>query len=207
MALTDPTGGRKLSLPGRRHRGRPGAPAVLTVVQGSAVQPSVANELPEIDGVVMRLPAGGTASTTTGRNVEPAAADRSAAGLAEDCEDTIEFSIRQFRDQQDEDLEVGRTVTVPPASTRGVRRTWSDRYARKLFLTDLICLIWAAFGVHIVAPPIPTRFPPSRPTWRSSPPPRCSSWSGCSPWTGPAAGTAPSPGTVPPSTSGSSRPR
>jgi exopolysaccharide biosynthesis polyprenyl glycosylphosphotransferase len=40
----------------------------------------------------------------------------------------------------------------PPA-----RRTWNQRYVRRLFFTDVLALIWAGVGVHLIAiPSIPT---------------------------------------------------
>ena len=93
-------------------------------------------------------------------NAEPGA-EPTRFDLSEDCENTIEFSIRQF---QAPDITAVADVTAAPADAtgrpariRGAHRTWSDRYARNLFLTDLLCLVWAAVGVHVIAPPIPTR--------------------------------------------------
>lgn len=155
MALTDPTGGRKLSLPGRRHRGRKGSHNVLTVVQSGAGPAPVSVDLTGVEGALIRVPAVGAVPPAAPHGVPSTDPDRAPGELAEDCENTIEFSIRQFRAQQAN--ESGNSSATAVASARGTRRTWSDRYARKLFLTDLICLVWAAFGVHIVAPPIPTR--------------------------------------------------
>ncbi len=73
-----------------------------------------------------------------------------------DCEDTIEFNVREFR----EAANGSQRSTSQRSEVRGgrpARRTWSDRYARGLIVTDLLCVLWAGFGVHLFEPPIPTR--------------------------------------------------
>jgi len=46
---------------------------------------------------------------------------------------------------------------TPTEPVRSTRRSWSQRYARRLFVTDLIAVLWAALGVHLIElPAIPT---------------------------------------------------
>lgn len=77
--------------------------------------------------------------------------DAPAARPFDDIGDTLEFNVREFRD----------APQGPPRAkvrrTRSAHRTWSDRYARRLFVTDLVCVLWAGLGVHLFEPPIPTR--------------------------------------------------
>ena len=68
----------------------------------------------------------------------------------DDIGDTLEFNVREFRDAQG-------PQPVKVRRPRTTRRTWSDRYARGLFVTDLVCVLWAGLGVHLFEPPIPTR--------------------------------------------------
>ena len=51
--------------------------------------------------------------------------------------------------------------TAPPqaaehtgAAVRGKRRGWGQRYASQLAITDVIALVWAAIGVHLVQPQV-----------------------------------------------------
>ena len=150
MALTDPTVGRKVGLRARRH----GAPKVVAVVPGVTETPATV-ELAQVDGAVISVPAVDRpqALPTPPATVDPPAV-RSAAkrpDVAGDTETTIEFNLREFR-------EAARESQPPkPRPSRPVRRRWSDRYARGLFLTDLLCVVWAGFGVHLFEPPIQTR--------------------------------------------------
>ena len=178
MALTDPTGGRRTGLRVRRNRGGNGTHSVRTVVHGGTDEKPGTVELAEVDGTVVRVPAvdgvrsapavvptpdqqvSAPTASDAPSNAEPGA-EPTRFDLSEDCENTIEFSIRQF---QAPDITAVADVTAAPADAtgrpariRGAHRTWSDRYARNLFLTDLLCLVWAAVGVHVIAPPIPTR--------------------------------------------------
>ncbi len=81
--------------------------------------------------------------------------DPSAVSLSDDdaraLEDTVEFNIREFR------TAIDRSEQSTTERVRPTRRTWADRYARRLFFTDLVCLIAAGAGVHLFEPPIPTR--------------------------------------------------
>jgi len=48
-------------------------------------------------------------------------------------------------------------VQVPAldtAAVRGKRRGWGQRYASRLAVTDVIALVWAAIGVHLVQPQV-----------------------------------------------------
>ena len=46
---------------------------------------------------------------------------------------------------------------TPTDPVRPTRRSWSQRYARRLYVTDLIAVLWAALGVHLIElPAIPT---------------------------------------------------
>lgn len=149
MAMTDSDLGRKSGLRIRRRRAPKSATGVMTVVSGPApVSPTV--ELAEVAGAAVVVPALPTQPGPVDSSVVVPSAE---AAFAD--EDTIEFNIREFR----EAVESGpaSVAAATPTRTRGARRTWGDRYARKLFLTDLLCLLWAAVGVHAIAPPIPTR--------------------------------------------------
>lgn len=75
--------------------------------------------------------------------------DVPAPGPIDDTSDTLEFNVQEFRQTQ--------SPRRPERRVRPVRRTWSDRYARRLFVTDLLCVLWAGLGVHLFEPPIPTR--------------------------------------------------
>jgi len=47
--------------------------------------------------------------------------------------------------------------TKPTEPVRSTRRSWIQRYARRLFVTDLMAVLWAAIGVHLIElPAIPT---------------------------------------------------
>ncbi|WP_395726422.1 sugar transferase [Nakamurella sp.] len=143
MALTDPTVGRKVGRRGRRH----GAPGLLTVVPGGAATTPASVELAQVNGTVISVPALDRPRSVPGATT---AAD-APAGLADDVESTLEFNVREFRE--------AATRSPRPAVQpgRSARRTWSDRYARRLFVTDLVCVLWAGLGVHLFEPPIPTR--------------------------------------------------
>lgn len=154
MALTDPNVGRKAGLRGRRHRRH----SVLTVVPGSAEPTAATVELAQVDGAVISVPAIDRASTAPGAppadhapggSSAPGGAGRSGDG-SNDTENTLEFNIREFRE--------GIAGKPRPATAgRPVRRSWSDRFARRLFVTDLLCVLWAGLGVHLFEPPVPTR--------------------------------------------------
>src|SRR6478735_8068692 len=143
MALTDPTVGRKVGLRGRRH----GAPNVLTVVPGAVEATPAAVKLAEVDGAVISVP---VLDRPRAVPDAPAAVDAPAGrGDAELSENTLEFNVREFRE--------AATGSPAPKIRRPARRAWSDRYARGLFVADLLCVLWAGFGVHVFEPPIPTR--------------------------------------------------
>lgn len=151
MALTDPTVGRKVGLRGRRH----GARNVLTVVPGGADITPTTVELAEVDGAVISVPAVDRSRISpTAPSTDDAPAGRPGAGgtdVADYSENTLEFNVREFR-------EAANGSSRPKVHrARSARRTWSDRYARGLFVTDLLCVLWAGFGVHLFEPPIPTR--------------------------------------------------
>jgi exopolysaccharide biosynthesis polyprenyl glycosylphosphotransferase len=151
MALTDPTLGRKLGLRVRR-QGRKDAQRVLAVVPAPTEVPAETVELAEVDGSPLRVPAvDGTLGAAI--PVQRGAADPAADDPGETVESTIEFNIRQFSEAAAADQ--GRPTG--PIVGRVARRSWSDRYARRLYVTDLLCLVWAGVGVHLIAPPIPTR--------------------------------------------------
>jgi exopolysaccharide biosynthesis polyprenyl glycosylphosphotransferase len=157
--LTDPAVGRKVGLRGRRHR----SAKVLTVVPVATETSPATVELAEVDGAVISVPAlerplsvpaqPSRAGVPAGPDARPAADNTSnTADTADnDTENTLEFNVREFRES------AGRSPRPKPAPVRPVRRTWSDRYARGLFVTDLLCVLWAGFGVHLFEPPIPTR--------------------------------------------------
>jgi len=143
MALTDPTVGRKVGLRGRRH----GAPNVLTVVPGAVEATPAAVKLAEVDGAVISVP---VLDRPRAVPDAPAAVDAPAGrGDAELSENTLEFNVREFRE--------AATGSPAPKIRRPARRAWNDRYARGLFVADLLCVLWAGFGVHVFEPPIPTR--------------------------------------------------
>ena len=68
----------------------------------------------------------------------------------------------QGRHQEAGGHEVGSDAAVLAGtgtgrSVRPVRRTWSRRYVNKLIVTDVIALVWASLGVHLIeVPAIPT---------------------------------------------------
>jgi exopolysaccharide biosynthesis polyprenyl glycosylphosphotransferase len=143
MALTDPTGGRKVGLRGRRL----GGPNVLAVVAEGIETTPAAVELAEIDGTVISVPALDRPRVVPD---PPATVDAPVGRAGGDAaENTLEFNVREFR-------ETARRSSAPEAR-RPARRPWSDRYARGLFVTDLVCVLWAGLGVHLFEPPIPTR--------------------------------------------------
>jgi exopolysaccharide biosynthesis polyprenyl glycosylphosphotransferase len=143
---------------------------VRTVVHGGTDEKPGTVELAEVGGTAVRVPAvDGVRSAPTvvptpdqqpsaptasdarsnGEPGAPSSAEPTRFDLSEDCENTIEFSIRQFQ--------ASDVAADGPARIRRAHRTWSERYASKLFLTDLLCLVWAAIGVHVIAAPITTR--------------------------------------------------
>lgn len=159
MALTDPGVGRKTGLRVWRRGGRNGTPGVVAIVPGAAVRPPATVELAEVGDTTVRVPAVDgplvtpQASTAEEPRGEPAAAGPVAVDVTHPSENTIEFNLREFRESADADP----TTPARPIPARAARRTWSHRYARGLFVTDLLCLLWAALGVHLFEPPIPTR--------------------------------------------------
>lgn len=161
MAMTDPDLGRKSGLRVRRRRSPKGGTGVLTVVSSPA-PPAPTVELGEIAGTTVTVPAlptqpGPTLVESPTVSQSPTPLVESSAGAVSAGEDTIEFNIREFRDAAG----AGPVTAAKPARAR---RTWADRYTRRLIITDLVCLIWAAVGVHAIAPPIPTRVS-SEPTY------------------------------------------
>ena len=47
--------------------------------------------------------------------------------------------------------------TAKPLAAAPLRRTWNQRYVRRLLATDVLALIWAGLGVHLIGVPnIPT---------------------------------------------------
>ena len=79
------------------------------------------------------------------------------------------------------DARISAPATGPRPPNRSVDPPDLEPALRaRLFVTDLLCLLWAALGVHLIElPPSRPRYRPSRRTCRSSPRPRCSSSSGC----------------------------
>jgi len=151
MALTDPTTSRRTGLGGWRNRGRK-APTAGAIVRSGAYHSPEAVELAAVDGTAVRVPAVDGAPTRPAVRERPAdAAEPTRFDLSEDVENTIEFNLRQFR------AAGAAPAPVNSDRRRGSRRTWADRYARRLFVTDLLCLTGVAAGVHLFAPPIPTR--------------------------------------------------
>ncbi len=154
MAMTDPNVGRKPGSRGWRRRGRGGAPGVVEVVHVGL--PPATVELAEVENTVVRVPAVDGSRVAAEQAAAVPIAEEAAGepmDVAKDCENTIEFNIREFAEA------AGADPAAPPKPARGrpARRTWSDRYARGLFVTDLLCLLWAGIGVHLFEPPIPTR--------------------------------------------------
>src|SRR5689334_8584142 len=126
MALTDPTGGRKVGLRRRRHRG----PNVLAVVPAGVEATPAAVELAEVDGTVISVPA--LERPRVVPDPDPPATVATTAGPpgADAAESTLEFNVREFR-------EAAKRSSVPEAR-QPARRPWSDRYARGLLVTDLL---------------------------------------------------------------------
>src|SRR6478609_7260803 len=153
MALTDPGVGRKTGLRVWRRGGRNGTPGVMAIVPGAAVRPATV-ELAEVGDTTVRVPAvDGPLVTAQASTADEPAADGRVVDVTHPYESTIEFNLREFREAADADP----ATPARPVAARTARRTWSDRYARGLFVTDLLCLLWAALGVHLFEPPIPTR--------------------------------------------------
>ncbi len=91
----------------------------------------------------------------TGLDVGPhvPTAPTASPAVAERDFDSATFDSATF-DSTAADSTARDSITADSTGARSKRRSWGQRYASRLAVTDLIALVWAAVGVHLVQPQV-----------------------------------------------------